>query len=220
MKKLKKLLVALGAVLIISIPAHASPLTLFFSNEDPQHMLNKQYKAYAVARTFTPGTIRRYRSRLVDTSRPLPKSIRLFIDTNIDWVIYARSIFGSNWDKLTAGQRRNFKSLLRKVHIKKYGKYFSPDTKFSARFNKPTGYKFFKGHELAKVPIIFVSHRRNVKFDIDFVFYKGAKRWALCDVYIDGVSHSKTYRSQVKRIYEKRGYDGVMKAFRRALDKS
>jgi len=220
MKKLNKLLVTLGAVFIISSPAHASPLALLFSNEDPQHMLNKQYKAYAVARTFTPGTIRKYRSRLVDTSRPLPKSLRLFVDTNIDWDTYARSTFGSSWGSLTVKQKKGFRVLLRKVHLKKYGKHFSPNAKFSARFPESTKYKFLSGEEFAKVSLVLLSHRRNIKFDVDFVFRRGAKRWALCDVYVDGVSHSGWYRSQVKKIYEKQGYTGVMKAFRRALSKS
>lgn len=207
------------ALFIVSSPAQGAVSAFFFSDEDPQYMLNKQYKAYVLARTFQPGTIRKYQKRLVDVSRPLPKSVRSFVDTNIDWTAYAKFTFGSNWGSLAGDQKKDFKALVRKLHLKKYGKHFSPSTKFSAKFNKPTAYRLLKGRELAKVRTLFISTARNIKFDVDFIFCKGPERWALCDIYVDDVSSSRTYRRQIKRIYKKQGYAGVMKALRRALSR-
>ena len=201
-------------------PAYAKAPPLLFSEEDPQSMLSKQYKAYVVARTFFPDTLKNYQKQLVDSDVPLSKSVRLFVDTNIDWNTYARSIFGSRWQELSAEQQLNFRVLIREVLLRKYGKHFSPNAKFSIRFNKSTKYKLLKGNEFAKVPTTLISYKNNAAFDIDFVFFRGAKRWAVCDIHVDGVSHSQTYKTQVKRIFRKKGYPGVMKAFRRILKKS
>ena len=195
--------------------------SFLFSNEDPQRMLDKQYDAYITAQAFNPSGVEKYKNRIINTDRPLPKSARLFIDTNIDWDLYAKSTLGSKvWEAFSNKQRQNFKILLRKVHLKKYGKYFSSDIKFSAKFNGPTKYKLLRGHEFAKVETTLSSTTRDIEFDVDFIFHRGQDRWALCDIYIDGVSKSKTYRSQIKKIYKKDGYDGVMSAFKRALNKA
>ena len=195
--------------------------SFLFSTEDPQEMLNKQYNAYTTTQKINPSGVRKYRNRITNTDLPLPKSARMFIDTNIDWELYAESAFGEKtWHALSERQKNNFKSLFRKVHLKKYGKYLSPDTRFSVEFVGPTKYKTFKGHNFAKVSTTLLSVSHNVEFDVDFIFHKNKNRWALCDVYVDGVSKSKNYRSQINRIYKKDGYTGVIEAFHRALDKS
>ena len=192
-----------------------------FSNEDPQIMLNKQYKAYISAQAFTPGQVEKYHKRITNLKRPLPKSTKMFLEANVDWEAYAQSTFGlKNWKALSNKQKKKFKRLLQKVHIKKYGKYFSPDVKFSMHFRSPTEYKLLRGFHFAKVETTVSSLRNDVEFDIDFIFRRGEKRWALCDVYIDGISKSKNYRRQVKKIFKKKGFKGVMEAFRNALKKS
>lgn len=195
--------------------------SFLFSTEDPQKMLNKQYSAYITTQAINPSGVRKYRDRITNTKRPLPKSARLFIDTNIDWELYAQSSFGEKkWEELSTKQKKAFKILLRKVHLKKYAKYLSPNVKFSAIFNGPTKYKQLKGHEFAKVSTTLTSSTRGISFDVDFIFHKNDQRWSLCDVYVDGVSKSKNYRTQIRKIYKKDGYKGVMNAFGEALKKS
>lgn len=195
--------------------------SFFFSAEDPQRMLNKQYSAYVTTQTLNPAGVRKYRNRITNTLLPLPRSARLFIDTNIDWELYAQSSFGEKtWSGLSPREKKAFKALLRKVHLKKYGKYLSPDVKFSATFNGPTRYKQLKGHHFAKVSTTLKSSTSGVAFDVDFIFHKGESRWSLCDVYVEGVSKSKNYRSQIRKIYKERGFKGVMDSFTRTLKSS
>ena len=191
----------------------------FFTHEDPQITMNKQYKAYATAQAFKPGSVEKYRNRALQIEKPMLKSTRLFLDTNVDWELYAKSIFNPNWDTLTKNQKRRFIELLQKVYIKKYGKLFSTKAKFSVSF-RPTEYKMLRGENFARVKTTISSTSSDLEFDIDFVFHEGPKRWALCDVYIDGVSKSRAYRSQVRKIYKKKGYEGVISAFKRALNKA
>ena len=195
--------------------------SFFFTAQDPQVMLSKQYKSYITAQAMTPGSVNKYRDRIMETKKPFLKSTRLFLDTNIDWELYAKSIFSPKyWDSLTKKQKKNFIKLLQKVHIRKYAKHFSANTKFSVHFDKPTEYKLLRGEEFARVRTTVKSRSHDVEFDVDFVFHMGTERWALCDIYIDGLSKSKIYRREVRNIFKKKGYAGVMKAFRNALSKS
>ena len=119
------------------------------------------------------------------------------------------------WDKLTKAQQVKFKKLLQRNAVDRYGHLFSSSTKFTVHFNGGTQYKVLRGHRFAKVSTTISALRSDAEIDADFIFHRGPGRWALCDVYIDGVSKSKTYRREVRRIYRKEGYDGVIKAFRK-----
>ena len=189
----------------------------FFSNADPQEMLNAQYKAYITAQAFNPAGVKKYRDRIVSPAKKMPRPAQRFINTNIDWEIYAESVFRPNWDKLTKVQKRKFKRLLQRDAIKRYGKLFSPTLKFHAKFNGDTVYKILRGHEFAKVSTTLSLTGSDAEVDVDFIFHKGPKRWALCDLYIDGVSKSRSYRKSVRRIYKKEGYRGVVKTFEKNL---
>ena len=187
----------------------------FFTGADPQIMLDNQYKSYAKVQAFAPAKIEKYRDRIIDPKKKLPKSARLFIDTNVDWELYAKSIFRPNWDKLTKRQQKRFISVLQRDAIQRYGKLFSGDMKFSVRFNGPTEYKLLRGRQFAKVNMTIGSLRSDAEVDVSLIFHMGSERWALCDVYIDGVSKTRTYRHSVRKIYKKSGYEGVIAAFQK-----
>ena len=191
----------------------------FFSDADPQEMLNTQYKAYITAQAFNPIGVKKYHDRIVGPAKKLPKSAQLFLDTNIDWETYAESVFRPNWDKLTKLQQKKFKRLLQRDIMERYGYLFSPNMKFSAKFNGPTEYKLLHGIKFAKVSTTLSATRSDAEANVDFIFRKGQKRWALCDVYLDGVSKSKSYRRSVRKIYKKKGYKGVIDTFRNNLDR-
>jgi len=190
--------------------------TYFFNAEDPQRTLETQYKTYISVQAFNPSGIEKFRNRLLDATKHMPKSAREFIDTNIDWEVYAESIFRPNWDKLTKVQQVKFKKLLQRDAIERYGHLFSPSTKFSVKFNGDTQYKILRGRKFAKVSTTISSLKSDAEVDVDFVFHLGPERWALSDVYVDGVSKAKSYRSSVRKIYKKEGYEGVVRAFQKA----
>jgi ABC-type transporter MlaC component len=187
----------------------------FFNGDDPQRMLETQYKSYITVQALNPHGIEKYRDRILDKTKRLPRSTQRFLDTNIDWEVYAESIFRPNWDKLTMVQQAKFKRLLQRDVIDRYGDLFSPSLKFSAKFNGNTEYEVLRGHKFAKVSTTLSSLRNDTEVDIAFIFHHGSKRWALCDIYVDGVSKSKLYRQEVRKIYKREGYAGVVKAFRK-----
>ena len=199
-----------------SLIAAAMISAYFFSTEDPQRTLETQYKSYISVQALNPAGIENFRNRLLDATKGMPKSAREFIDNNIDWEVYAESIFRPNWDKLTKAQQVRFKKVLQRDAIDRYGHFFSPSTKFSVKFNGDTQYKVLRGNKFAKVSTTISSLKSTAEVDVDFVFHLGPERWALSDVYVDGVSKSRTYRREVRKIYKKEGYEGVVRAFQKA----
>ena len=202
-----------------SLAAAAIVTAYFFNGEDPQRVLETQYKSYASVQVINPSGIERFRDRILDKTKHMPSSARKFLDTNIDWEVYAESIFRPNWDKLTKAQRAEFKKVLQRNAIERYGHLFSPSTKFSVKFNGDTQYKVLRGRKFAKVSTTISSLRSDAEVDADFVFHLGPERWALSDIYVDGVSKSRTYRQEVRKIYKKEGYEGVVRAFQKRQDR-
>ena len=194
----------------------AAAVTAFlFTSGDPQLTLDTQYRAYTKAQAFFPERINKYRDRALNKKRRLPKSAHTFINANIDWELYASSIFRPNWDELTKKQQAQFINLLQRDAISRYGKLFTADLTFSVQFRGQTEYKMLRGHEFARVNTTLKSTKSDAEVDVSFIFRKGETRWALCDVYIDGVSKAKSWRRSVRRIYKKEGYSGVVKAFQK-----
>ena len=189
--------------------------TYFFNVEDPQKALDAQYKSYTTMQAVNPTHIEEYRQKILDSTKAMPESARKFLDTNIDWEAYAESIFRPNWDKLTKAQKMNFKEVLQRDLIDRYGDLFSPSLKFSVKFNGDTQYKILRGRKFAKVSTTISSLKSDAEMEVDFVFHLGPERWALSDVYADGVSKSRSYRREVRKIYKKEGYEGVVRAFQK-----
>jgi len=202
------------SVLVVAmISAH------FFTDADPRQVLNTQYKSYTIIQSVNPVGIEKFRDKILDKTKHMPRSARKFLDTNIDWGVYAESIFRPNWDKLTKAQKTEFKKLLQRDAIERYGHLFSPSLKFSVKFNGDTQYKILRGKKFAKVSTTISSLKSDAEIDVDFVFHLGPERWAICDIYIDGVSKSRSYRQEVRKIYKKEGYKGVVSAFKKNLDR-
>jgi ABC-type transporter MlaC component len=187
----------------------------FFNGEDPRQMLDTQFKSYTTMQSTDPACIERYQKKLLDSTRHMPPSARKFLDTNIDWEVYAESVFRPNWDKLTKAQQKEFKGVLQREAIDRYGDLFSPSMKFSVKFNGDTQYKLTRGHRFAMVSTTISSLKSDAEVDADFVFHLGPEQWALSDIYLDGVSKSRTYRQEVRKIYKKEGYEGVVRAFQK-----
>ena len=191
----------------------------FFTTEDPHQMLDTHYKSYVAVQAVNPAGIEEYRQLMLDSSKQMPDSAKRFLSTNIDWEVYAESVFQPNWDKLTKVQKEEFKRVLQRDAIDRYGDLFSPSMKFSVKFNGDTQYKVLRGRRFAKVSTTISSLKSDAEVEVDFIFHLGPERWALSDIYVDGVSKSKSYRYSVRRLYKKEGYEGVIKAFEKKLDR-
>ena len=113
----------------------------FFTTEDPQKTLSRQYDSYVTMQSVNPNGIQKLRRQILDDPKRMLSVPGKFVDTNIDWEAYAESIFRPNWDKLTKVQQKEFKRVLQRDAIERYGTLFSPSSKFSVKFNGDTQYE-------------------------------------------------------------------------------
>ena len=197
----------------------ASIITAYlFTAQDPQIVLSRQYKAYVLAQQLNPNGIIKIRKRILNDKKKLPRAAKKFLDKNIAWDVFAKATLHSQWDELGSKQRKEYIKFLKKMMLHKYAKYFDPDKKFSVRFS-PTDYRNLRGEKFAKVATVVSSISNESEVDADFIFIFKDKHWMLCDIYIDGVSKSRSYRTAMRRIYKKHGYAGLISKLRNKINK-
>ena len=188
----------------------ASIVTAYiFTAQDPQQTLELQYKAYIIAQQFTPNGVADIKDRIL-SGKKIPRAAKQFLNKNIAWEFFAKSTLSSYWDKLNKKQKKEFTKALKQTMLKRHGKYFDADKKFSVKFSGPTEYKLLRGKQFAKVDTTISILLKELELDVDFVFVSNDNRWMLCDIYIDGISSSRNYRKALRRIFKKEGYIGVM----------
>ena len=181
-----------------------------FTAQDPQITLLHQYKAYTLAQQLNPSGITKMRDRILNDKKPLPRAAEKFINKNIAWGVFAKSTLHSQWSELGTKQRKEYTNALKKMMLKRYGKYFDPDKIFSVKFPQATDYKNLRGEKFAKTKTIISSISNDSELVVDFIFIFKDKHWMLCDVYVDGVSKSRSYRNAMRSLYKKYGYAGII----------
>ncbi len=189
----------------------ASIVTAYiFTAQDPQIVLSHQYKAYIIAQQFNPSGVIKVRDRILNDKKKLPRAAKQFLEKNFAWGVFAKNTLSSQWGELGKKQQKEYTNALKKMMLKRYARYFHPDKIFSVKFPNSTDYKNLRGEKFAKVKTIISSVSTDAELMADFVFIFKDKHWMLCDMYIDGVSMSRSYRSAMRKIYKKQGYSGVM----------
>jgi len=198
----------------------ASIITAYiFTAKDPQIVLSRQYKAYIIAQQFSPRGIIKIRDRILNDKKKIPRAAKQFLEKNFAWDVFAKSTLHSQWDELGTKQRKEYTNTLKKMMLRRYAKYFDPDKIFSVKFPNQTDYKMLRGEKFAKVKTIVSSVSNESEFEADFIFIFKDKHWMICDVYIDGVSKSRSYRAALRKLYKKHGYVGIMSKLKKKIVK-
>jgi len=193
------------SILVASILA-----AYIFNGQDPQIILSQQYKAYIIAQQLNPHGVIKMRDRILNDKRRLPKSAKQFLEKNFAWDVFAEATLHNVWSELGTKQKKEYTKALKHMLLKRYAKYFNPDKKFSVRFPNQTLYKNLHGKKFAKVTTIISSISSDSELEAEFVFIFKNKHWMICDLYIDGVSKSRSYRTAMRKLYKKYGYSGII----------
>ena len=174
----------------------ASIVTAYiFTAQDPQITLSHQYKAYTIAQQLNPNGVNKMRDRILNDKKPLPRAAKQFINKNIAWDVFAKATLHSQWDELGKKQQKEYTNALKKMMLNRYARYFDSNKKFSVDFSRATDYKNLRENKFAKVATTISSIINESEFEADFIFVFKDKRWMLCDIYIVGVSKSRSYRA-------------------------
>jgi ABC-type transporter MlaC component len=189
----------------------ASIITAYiFTAQDPQIVLSHQYKAYIIAQQLNPNGVVKIRDRILNNNKRLPRAAKQFLEKNFAWEVFAEATLNSQWDSLGEKQRKEYTKALKHMLLQRYAKYFNPDKKFSVKFPKQTDYRNLRGEKFAKVKTIISSISNESELEADFIFIFKNKRWMICDLYVDGVSKSRSYRTAMRALYKKYGYAGII----------
>jgi ABC-type transporter MlaC component len=210
----KAFLVTIAAVLFLaSASAFAAK-----NYGGPANQLRAHYNVYQMAQKFTPDKLLKIKGQVVG-ARKMSKGVARFMSNYIDWDTYAELCF-KDWDSLNKKQKRHLVKLLKTLTIKRYADLVSPTRRFMIQFGKNVVYKTIKGKQYAKVKAYVTDWTSDAEAEMSFLLRKRKENvWTLCDVYVEGISKARTYRAELRKIFLKKGFKGVVGALKRSTAK-
>ena len=184
---------------------------------NPTDQLRSQYNIYQIAQKIYPEKLERVKGQIVG-KRKMSKGVARFVRKYLDWDTYAELSF-RDWDKLNKKEQRKLVWLLKELTIKRYAEFFSPSKKYMVQFKESTEYKIVRNDMYARVKALVTVWESEAEVEVGFLLRDSGNGWSLCDVYIDGVSKARAYRSALRKVYKKRGFDGVEKILKKNIKK-
>jgi len=134
--------------------------------------------------------------------------IRQLISENFDAEEMARESLKENWDKLTPGQRSEFKKIFTGLFQDSYTRMvlnFLQREKVEYRQESPEN----KGVKVATTIM-----RANEHIPVDYHLVQKNGRWLITDVDIDGVSIVENYRNTFRRVIQTSSFDNLLQKMR------
>ena len=184
---------------------------------DPKEQLHSQFVAYQLVQKLQPGAIEKIKSQVIGTKRT-SRVVTRFMKRYFDWDTYAELCF-QDWNKLNSRQKRTFTELLKRSMIRRYSRLFSAKEKYVVEFPERTRYQKIRGGHYARVATQVITPDADSMFEVVLLLRKRGNRWALCDVEVEDVSKARTYRAAFKKIFAKKGFNGVVDALRKSIAK-
>ncbi len=134
------------------------------------------------------------------------KAVKAELDTFVDYAELSKRTLGDRWAGLKPRDRdwfiAGFKQMIQRSYVKK----FDPDARFTLEID-PAAQNAADGSVIVKSTI------RSGKSEatVSYAFHQAKGKWLAFDVIIDDVSMMKNYRNQFNKIWEKEGFEGLMK---------
>ena len=140
------------------------------------------------------------------------RSVRDFLD--IDTL--GKRALRDHWDKIGAGQRRDFLENLRGLVEANYIKALRANVDYEVKYLGETA----QGEQLlVKTEVVARRNGRPRTISIDYVLTREGKAWRAFDVVTDGVGLVDNYRAQFNKIIAKDGMNGLLDRMRKKRSK-
>ncbi len=141
------------------------------------------------------------------------RSVRDFLD--IDTL--GKRALRDHWDKISAGQRRDFLENLRGLVEANYIKALRANVDYEVKYlgETPQGEQL-----LVKTEVVAKRNGRPRSISIDYVLTREGKAWRAFDVVTDGVGLVDNYRAQFNKIIAKDGMSGLLDRMRKKRSKT
>lgn len=136
------------------------------------------------------------------------RSVRDFLDIET----LGQRAMRDHWDKLRAGQRREFVQLLRELVEANYIKALRANLNYEVKYlgENPEGDQL-----VVKTEIVARRRGRPRSVGIDYQLTREGQAWRAFDVVTDGVGLVENYRAQFNKIIARDGFDGLMDRMRK-----
>ncbi|RLA90549.1 MAG: hypothetical protein DRG58_01820 [Deltaproteobacteria bacterium] len=143
------------------------------------------------------------------------RAIRQIIKANFDFAMMARTSLGPTYNRLSAGQQREFQETFARLFQDSY-------TRLVLNFLKRETVQYHQESQQgnrAQVKTTIV--RINEKIPVEYLMHGRSSGWVLYDVKVDGISILQTYEDQFGRVIQKKSFADLlnkMKLQAKALD--
>jgi phospholipid transport system substrate-binding protein len=138
------------------------------------------------------------------------------LDSMIDYDQLARQAMASHWDGLTTAQRKEFTELLKELVRRSYERNIKGILDWRVEYlgedSDPNGVTV---HTRATSK----TNTREEPISIDYKLVEVSDNWRVYDIVTEGSSLVGNYRSQFNRIYQKDGYQGVIRRMKSKIAK-
>ncbi len=136
------------------------------------------------------------------------RSVRDFLDIET----LGQRAMRDHWDKLNAGQRKEFVQLLRELVESNYIKALRANVNYEVKYlgEKPDGDQL-----VVQTEVEAKRRGRPKSIAIDYVLSREGQTWRAFDVVTDGVGLVENYRAQFNKIIARDGFAGLMDRMRK-----
>lgn len=144
-----------------------------------------------------------------------PKLLAVF-ETMLDYDALSRDSLDSEWNALNDAQRAEFSALLKQLVQKSYRKNLRDPSDYAVQYSGTASHVH---GTLVKTLAQSKTNKREKALSINYVVSHSEQGFKIRDVITDDVSLVANYRSQFKRMFKKRGFEGLVEQMRKQLDK-
>lgn len=142
-----------------------------------------------------------------DSSAEGQKKLTKTFDELLDYDALARDSLADQWGKLTPDQQKEFQGLLVTLVQRAYTKNLKDTLNYDVAF---------KGQDDAargKLVRTLASHKtdkRKEPISIDYLVHEKGGKWQVIDIVTEGSSLVANYKSQFRKLIEKKGVSGLL----------
>ncbi len=137
------------------------------------------------------------------------------LDDLLDYEEVAKRALRRHWNAHTEAERTEFVSLLRALVERGYRSQLSDTLRYRVEY---TGAELQGDDVLVRSNARSTRNRRRPPIQIDYSLHLEGDAWRVHDVWTDGVSLVRNYRTQFSRIIREDGWDGLITRMRERVN--
>src|SRR3954471_24127352 len=144
------------------------------------------------------------------------KKLDAAFDAVFDYDGLARSTLKDSWEQRTPAERAEFTTLLKDLVRNAYRRNIKNTLGYDV------DYKGEQEGDAGKVVRTVAHNKKNAREEpvsIDYVVHQVDGKWLIADIVTEGSSLARNYRSQFRKVIDKKGFDELLKRMKAKRDK-